>query len=81
MGDSTRSQGQGMMDFAEDFISVVRGHQLTVDGDPYLHKPLDIQGVEYMIQGLGENSFLMVGEVNMECVHYFLQTSLPADVS
>ena len=81
MGDITRSggQGKGIMDFAEDFISVVRGHRLATGGTPYLHKPLDIQNVDYMLQE-NDSGHLLIAAVTMQAVRTFLQTSLPGDV-
>ena len=82
MGDTTRpgGQGKGILDFAADFISVVRGTRLSVGGEIYLSKPLDILGVEYINQEAGEGTHLLVAAVTMQCVYLFLQDTLPGDV-
>lgn len=82
MGDSTRpgGQGKGIVDFVADFMSVVRGHRLAVGGTNYLNKPLDVTGVEYVIETVGENAHILVAQITMLCQRVFLQTSLPGDV-
>lgn len=82
MGDPVRpsGQGKGILDFTIDFLDVVRGHRLAVDGVRYLDKPLDILAVEYIREDLGENAYLLVAAVQMQCTRLFLQTSLPGNV-
>jgi len=80
IGDATRTQGQGMLDFVNDFLSVVRGTRLAVNDTQYLDKPLEIQNVDYIREDLGENSFLIIADITMLCVRIFLQTSLPGNI-
>ena len=83
LGDSTRSggQGKGIIDFVTDFLTVFRGHRLSQSGgDPYLDKPLDITGIDYFAQNLGENGNFLVAGVTMECSRLFTQSSLPGDI-
>lgn len=82
MGDATRAggHGKGIMDFVSDFLSVVRGHRLSVDGTIYLDKPLDISTINYIREDLGENAHLLVAEITMQCTYQFLQTDLPGNI-
>lgn len=82
MGDPNRAgvQGKGLIDILEDFLSVVRGHRLSVGGVAYLNKPLDIMNIQYMEEETDDNVFFIVASIRMECRFLFLQTSLPGDI-
>jgi hypothetical protein len=34
IGDETRPQGKGILDFENDFMTVFRGHRLAISGEP-----------------------------------------------
>lgn len=80
IGDSTRPQGVGILDFVRDFFTVFRDHRLAENYVNYLDKPLEITGVDYAREDLSDNAFLIVAEVSMTCTRLFLQTSLPGNV-
>lgn len=82
MGDPTRpaGQGKGIIDFVNDFLTVFRGHRLAVAGANYLNKPLDIRNIDYIMTSHGENAKIIVAQINMECRHIFLQTTLPGNI-
>jgi len=82
MGDSSRpdGHGKGIMDFANDFLSVVRGHFLGTGDVDYLSKPLDIVNIDYFADTLGENAHVLVAQFLLEARRQFLQTSLPVNV-
>lgn len=82
MGDTNRPgvQGKGIIDILEDFLSVVRGHRLSVAGTAYLSKPIDILNVQYMEEQTDDDSFFLVASIRLECRFLFLQTSLPGDI-
>ena len=81
VGDSARgNQGKGIVDFVEDFISVVRGHRLAVDGVKYLDRPLDILGVIYNEPIVVNNAHILLASVSMQCNFLFNQSSLPGNV-
>lgn len=81
IGDPTRGdQGKGIVDFVEDFISVVRGHQLSLNGVKYLDRPLDILGVVYNDPIVMNNGHLLLASVSMQCNYLFAQASLPGNV-
>ena len=83
LGDSSRpgvGQGKGIVDFVTDFLSVVRGHRLSTGGSIYLDKPLDITGVDYIAENLGENGQFLIASVTMQCDRLFDQTTLPGNV-
>ena len=82
LGDSMRpgGHGKGILDFVADFISVVRGHRLSLAGETYLDKPLDITNVEYMREEIAGGAHMLVAAVTMECTRLLTQSSLPGDV-
>jgi hypothetical protein len=82
IGDATRAgtYGKGILDFVEDFLTVFRGHRLEDDGQLYLDKPLEIQGIEYFREDLSADLFCLIATVTMQCTRLFLQTSLPGDI-
>ena len=82
IGDSTRStnQGKGIVDFVEDFVSVVRGHRLSVDGTKYLDRPLDILGITYNEPIVINNAHLLLASVSMQCNYLFNQATLPGNI-
>lgn len=71
---------KGIVDFVEDFISVVRGHQLSVSGTKYLDRPLDVLGVVYDDPVVVNNAHILVASITMQCNFLFNQTSLPGNV-
>ena len=82
IGDSARpgGQGKGIVDFAEDFLSVVRGHRLSTGGSVYLDRPLDINAVDYIAENLGENGHFLIAQVTMRCDRLFDQATLPGNI-
>lgn len=80
IGDSTRAQGTGILDFVNNFMSVFRDHRLAKDGVNYLDKPIEITGVDYAREDLSEDAFLIVASIAMTCTRLFIQTTLPGDV-
>ena len=81
IGDASRgTQGKGIVDFVEDFISVVRGHRLSVADEKYLDRPLDILGVVYNEPIVVNNSHILLASVSMQCNFLFNQTSLPGNI-
>ena len=80
IGDSTRPQGKGILDFVQDFLTVFRDHRLSVDGTVYLDKPLEVLSVDYSRENLSENAFLIVAAISMRCTRLFLQTILPGNI-
>lgn len=82
MGDALRpgGQGKGIIDIVEDLLSIVRGHRLSTDGSPYLSKPLDIGGVDYVREEWTDDGHLLVATITMECIFQFDQTTDPGNV-
>ena len=82
IGDSTRpgGQGKGIADFVADFETVFRGHRLSSGGTIYLDKPLDFTSIEYVTQEFGDEGYLIVSAITMECSRIFEQASLPGNV-
>jgi len=82
MGDPTRpsGQGKGIIDFANDFLTVFRGQRFSLAGVPYLDKPTDIKSVEYFKTNLSDQPDLLVAEIIMECPRLFVAVPLPGDV-
>lgn len=82
VGDSSRSpnQGKGIVDFVSDFISVVRGHRLSVDGTKYLDRPLDILSVTYNDPVVVGNGHILIASVSMQCNYLFTQQTLPGNI-
>ncbi len=82
LGDSSRAggQGKGILDFVNDFLTVVRGHRLEQGDDIYLSKPLDIINIEYIRESLDGNAHLLIAAITMECVHLLAYASLPGDI-
>src|SRR3990167_923706 len=81
IGDSTRPQGKGVLDYVSDFLSVFRDHRLAVDNINYLDKPLEIISVDYAREDLSEDAFLIVATVSMQCTRLFIQQTLPGNIS
>lgn len=82
IGDSSRgpNQGKGIVDLVEDFISVVRGHQLSVGGVKYLDRPIDIINVIYNEPIVINNAHLLLASVSMQCNYLFNQATLPGNI-
>jgi len=82
IGDSSRpgGEGKGIVDFVEDFLSVVRGQRLSTGGSVYLDRPLDIESVDYIAENLGENGSFLIAQVTMRCDRLFDQAALPGDI-
>lgn len=79
IGDSTRPQGQGILDFENDFMTVVRGHRLAVDGNLYLDKPLDIEDIDRAPMELADG-FIITSKMTLYCTRLFTQSSLPGNI-
>lgn len=70
-GDSVK---QGLLEFTANVSNVIRGHRLpaTTGGtDYYLSKPIEIKNIEYVTAGYGDNVFLLVATMTIECTTLF----------
>lgn len=79
IGDSTRPQGQGLLDFENDFMTVFRGHRLSIAGQNYLDKPLDIDEIDRSPMPL-QDGYIVTSRITMRCTHLFIQPTLPGDI-
>lgn len=81
LGDATRgTQGAGILDFVNDFLTVFRSHRLSVGGVNYLDKPIEIRNITYLMDHMGENAHILIAEVTLDCSRLFTQQMLPGDV-
>ena len=82
IGDPSRpdGHGKGILDFANDFLTVFRGHRLSIDDVNYLDKPLDISNVDYIVETLGENAHLLIAQISITATKLILQDTLPGNV-
>ena len=80
MGDSSRADGRGILDFYNDFATVFRGHRLAVDDTNYLDKPLEFGNVDYVREDLSEDAFAIIAAITIQCTKLILQTSLPGNI-
>lgn len=65
IGDSVK---KGILEIVEDIQTAVRGHRLPEAGVNYLSKPIDISSTEYSIAGYGDQVYLMVASMTLQCV-------------
>ena len=79
VGDSATSV-KGIVDFVEDFVSVVRGHRLSVGGEKYLDRPIDILGIVYNEPIVVNNGHILLASVSMQCNFLLNQSSLPGNI-
>lgn len=82
IGDSERpaGQGKGITNFVVDFLSVVRGTRLSVAGENYLDKPLDISSVSYTKSEISDDAHILIAQVDMTASRLFTQQTLPGDI-
>lgn len=81
IGDETRGlNGKGMLDFENDFLSIVRGHRLAVSGNNYLDKPLDVEDIDRYPSQIDENVFLITSKITLYATRLFTQATLPGDI-
>ena len=80
IGDTERSDGKGILDFVNDFLTVFRDHRLAVGGVNYLDKPLAIESINYYREDLTDDAYLIVASISMECTRLFTQTTLPGNI-
>ena len=79
IGDSTRPQGKGILDFDNDFLSIFRDHRLAVAGELYLDKPIEPISIDHIVEGIGD-AFMLITKIEMKCTRLFLQATLPGDI-
>lgn len=81
IGDETRGlNGKGMLDFENDFLSVFRGHRLSVEGVEYLDKPLDVEEIDRNPVEVQENVFVLVSRITFLATRLFNQIELPGNI-
>lgn len=74
VGDSVK---KGILEIVDDITSVVRGSFLTSESVKYLSKPIEVQSIDYVLTGYGDNTFLLVSSIALQCVRLF-EITLPA---
>jgi hypothetical protein len=81
IGDATRGQnGKGLLDFENDFLTVFRGHRLSLNGELYLDKPMDVEEIDRYPSQIDENVFLITSKIRLLCTRLFTQATLPGDI-
>lgn len=68
IGDTVKP---GLLELVSSISDVVRGQRLTVDGNFYLAKPIEITGIDYMVTGYGDATYLFVASMSLQCVRVF----------
>ena len=68
IGDTVKP---GLLDIVNDVSNIVRGERLPVSGINYLSKPIEITSIDYVVAGYGENVFLLVASMVLQCVRLF----------
>jgi len=68
IGDSVK---KGILEIVEDIDVAVRGNFLSSGGVRYLSKPIEIVGIDYVVSGYGDNFYLLVASINLQCVKLF----------
>lgn len=74
IGDSVK---KGILEIVTDIESAVRGHRLPENSVNYLSKPVEITAVDYVVSGYGDNAYLLVASIQLQCVRLF-DITLPA---
>lgn len=81
IGDESRGlNGKGMLDFENDFLTVIRGHRLSVDGVEYLDKPIDVEEIDRNPIQIDDNVFVLVSRITLLCTRLFNQVTLPGNI-
>lgn len=73
IGDSVK---KGLLEVVEDVESVIRGHRLPINNVNYLSKPIEIVSLDYLTANYGDNSFLLISVIVLQCVRLF-EIALP----
>lgn len=69
IGNTTK---KGLLEIVEDVESVIRGHRLPDgSGNYYLSKPIEITNVDYVVSGYGDNVYLLVASLFLNCTRIF----------
>ncbi len=68
IGDTVKP---GLLDVVNDVESVIRGHRLPIDGTNYLSKPIEINSVDYSVTTYGDQFYLFVASLSLECIRLF----------
>lgn len=68
VGDSVK---KGLLEAVEDTLSVVRGSFLPSESVNYLSKPIEVTGVDWISTGYGDNTYLLVANITLQCVRLF----------
>lgn len=80
IGDETRgSNGKGILDFENDFLTVFRGHRLAISGNNYLDKPLDVEDIDREPIQL-EDGFIITSRITLFATRLFTQVTLPGNI-
>ena len=65
------AQDKGILDLVTDIDSAVRNNSFASGNVNYLSKPCEITGTEYVTAGYGDNIYLLVATINLECIRLF----------
>ena len=68
IGDSVK---KGILEIVEDIDTVVRGKFLSSSNVRYLSKPIEITGIDYVTAGYGDNFYLLVASITLQCLKLF----------
>jgi len=68
IGDSVK---KGIIEIVDDIESVVRGHRLPEASVNYLAKPIEISSVDYIVSSYGDNIYLLIASINLQCIRLF----------
>lgn len=70
LGDTNK---QGLLEVVTDVETAIRGHRLDENGDDnfYLAKPIEISGIEYITTPYGDDAYLFVSSLTLQCVRLF----------
>lgn len=68
IGDTVKP---GLLDVVNDVESVIRGHRLPISSTNYLSKPIEISSVDYSVTQYGDQFYLFVASLSLECIRLF----------
>ena len=68
IGDTVKP---GLLDVVNDIESVIRGERLLINSVYYLSKPIEILSVEYSVTSYGDQFYLFVASLSLDCTRLF----------
>lgn len=68
IGDSIK---KGILEIVDDVSTVIRGSFLPENSINYLSKPIEITNIDYIVAGYGDNAYLLVSSISLQCVKLF----------